>query len=61
MDCSLLGFSVHGDFSGKNTGISFHALLLGNFPTQGLNPGLPHCTWILYHLSHQEIPVNVIR
>ena len=23
------------------------------FPTQGLNPGLPHCRWILYHLSHQ--------
>ena len=25
----------------------------GIFPTQGLNPGLPHCRWILYHLSHQ--------
>ena len=23
------------------------------FPTQGLNPGLPHCRRILYHLSHQ--------
>ena len=23
------------------------------FPTQGSNPGLPHCRWILYHLSHQ--------
>ena len=22
------------------------------FPTQGLNPGLPHCSQILYHLSH---------
>ena len=21
--------------------------------TQGLKPGLPHCRWILYHLSHQ--------
>ena len=20
------------------------------------NPGLPHCRWILYHLSHQESP-----
>ena len=23
------------------------------FPTQGSNPGLPHCRKILYHLSHQ--------
>ena len=22
-------------------------------PTQGLNPGLPHCKWILYQLSHK--------
>jgi len=29
-------------------------LLQGIFPTQGSNPGLPHCRWILYHLSHQE-------
>ena len=24
---------------------------LGTFPTQGSNPGLPHCRQILYHLS----------
>ena len=28
------------------------ALLQGIFPTQGSNPGLPHCRHILYHLSH---------
>ena len=28
----------------------------GIFPTQGSNPGLPHCRWILYHLSHQGSP-----
>ena len=33
-----------------------HFLLQGIFPTQGPNPGLPHCRWILYHLSHQGIP-----
>jgi len=27
----------------------------GIFPTQGLNPGLPHCRQILYCLSHQGI------
>ena len=25
----------------------------GIFPTQGLNPGLPHCRQIHYYLSHQ--------
>ena len=29
-------------------------LLQGIFPTQGLNPDLPHCRQILYCLSHQE-------
>ena len=30
-----------------------HPLLQGIFLTQGLNPGLPHCRQMLYHLSHQ--------
>ena len=38
------------------TGVGCHALLQGIFPTQGLNPGLLHCRWILYHLSHQGSP-----
>ena len=25
----------------------------GIFPTKESNPGLLHCRWILYHLSHQ--------
>ena len=53
MDCSLPGASVHGDSPGRNTGASYHALLQRIFPTQGSNPGLSHCRWILYHLSHQ--------
>ena len=53
MDCSLPGPSVHWDSPGKNTGVGCHALLQGIFPTQGSNPGLPHCRWILYHLSHR--------
>ena len=28
----------------------------GIFPTQGSNPGLPHCRQNLYHLSHQGSP-----
>ena len=53
MDCSLPGSSVHGDSPGKNIGVGCHALLQGNFSTQVLNPGLLHCRYILYHLSHQ--------
>ena len=56
MDCSLPGSSVHGDSPGKNTRVGCHALLQGIFPTQGLNPGLPHCRQILYPLSHQGSP-----
>ena len=29
---------------------------LGIFPTQGSNPGLPHCKWVLHRLSHQGSP-----
>ena len=32
------------------------SLLQGIFPTQGLNPGLQHCRWILYQLSHKGRP-----
>ena len=28
---------------GQNPGVGCHALLQGIFPTQGSNPGLPHC------------------
>ena len=41
---------------GQNTGLGSCSLLHGVFPTQGLNPGLSHCRWILYQLNHQEIP-----
>ena len=37
------GSSVHGDFPGSSTGVDCHFLLQQIFPTQGLNPGLPHC------------------
>ena len=40
------------DFPGKNAAVNFHSLLQGIFPTQGLNPGLPHCRQMLYRLSY---------
>ena len=56
MDCSRPGSSVPGDSPGKNAGVGCHALLQGIFPTQGSNPSLRHCRWILSCLSHQGSP-----
>ena len=42
--------------SGHNTGVGSVSLLQGIFPTQGSNPGLPHCRRILYQLSHKGSP-----
>ena len=41
MDCSPLGFSVHGDSSGKDTRVHCHALLQGVFPKPGTEPRSP--------------------
>ena len=51
----------HGLYSpwnspGQNTGMGSLSLFQGIFPTQGSNPGLPHCRHILYQLSHQGSP-----
>ena len=50
----------HGLYSlwnspGRNTEVGSLALLQEIFPTQGSNPGLLHCRWILYRLSYQRI------
>ena len=42
MDCSPPGSSIHGILH-KSTGVGCHFLLQGIFPTQGSNPGVPHC------------------
>ena len=43
---------------GQNTEVGSLSLLQGIFATQGWNPGLLHCSWILYQLSHQRKPKN---
>ena len=48
MECSPPGSSVHGNSPGKSTGVGCHSLLQEIFPTQGSNPGLPHCRQIVY-------------
>ena len=42
---------------GQNTGVGGCSVLQEIFPTQGSNPGLPHCRWILYQLSYKESPI----
>ena len=54
MGYSLPGSSVHGDSPGKNTGVGCHALLQGIFPTQGTNPGLPHCRLFFTNWATRE-------
>ena len=58
--CSVKSDSLqsHGLYSpwnspGLNTGVGSLSLPQGIFPTQWSNPGLLHCRWILYQLSHK--------
>ena len=55
---SLQPHGLHSPWNspGQNTGVGSLSLLQGIFPTQGLNPDLLHCGWILYQLSHQGSP-----
>ena len=62
-NCSVVSNSLqsHGlqcawNSPGQNIGVGSLSLLQGIFPTQGSNPGLPHCRWILYQLSHKGSP-----
>ena len=41
---------------GQNTRVGSLSFLQGISPTQGSNPGLPHCRQILCQLSHQGSP-----
>ena len=53
--CNLIDYSPWNS-PGQNTGVGSLSLLQGIFPTQGSNPGLLHCRWILYQLSHKGSP-----
>ena len=48
-------------FPGKSTGVGCHFFLRGIFPTQGSNPGLPHCRQTFCSLSHQGSPYSITR
>ena len=52
----LQGLCGPWDSPGQDTGVGSLSLLQGIFPTQGSNPGPPHCRWILSWLSHEGSP-----
>ena len=55
MDCSLPGSSVHGVLQARILeGVAMPSSRGSSQP--GIKPSLPHCRWILYHLSHQGSP-----
>ena len=59
--CDPTDCTVHENSPGKNTRVGCLSLLQGIFATQGLNPGLLHCRWILYQLSQQGSPSTEAR
>ena len=52
--CDPMYYTVHGIF--QNTGVGSLFPSQGIFPTQGFNPGLPHCRRIFFQLSHKGSP-----
>ena len=52
--CDPSGLYSPWNSPGQNTEVGSLSLLQGIFPTQGWNPGLPHCRQPLYHLSQRE-------
>ena len=51
--CNPMDYRVHGMLQARILEWVAFPLLQRIFPTQGLNPGLPHCGWILYQLIHK--------
>ena len=51
--CDPMDYIVHGILQARILEWVSLSLLQGIFPTQGLNPGLPHYRQILYKLSHK--------
>ena len=52
----VISWTVPWISPGQNTGVGILCLLQEIFPTQGSNPGFPHCRQILYQLSHKGNP-----
>ena len=55
---SLISHGLYSPWNspGQNTGVGSLSLLQGFFPTQGSNPGPPHCRESLYQMSCKGSP-----
>ena len=51
-----MDYIVHGILQARILEWVAFPLLQGIFPSQGLNPGLPHCRQVLYQLCHKGSP-----
>ena len=58
MDCSLVGFSVHGNFQARVLEWVAISFLQGIFLTQGSNSGLLHCRQTQVQSLRQEDPLE---
>ena len=56
--CDPMDYAVHGILQARLLEwVAFSKIpSLRDLPNLGLNPGLPHCRWILCQLCHQESP-----
>ena len=54
--CNSTDYTVSGILQARILEWGSLSLLQGIFPTQGSNPGLLHCRWIFYQLSHKGSP-----
>ena len=54
--CDPMDYIVHGILQARILEWVAFPLLQGIFPSQGLNPGLPHCRQVLYQLCHKGSP-----
>ena len=54
--CDHMDHTVHGILQPRILEWVAFPFSRGIFPTQGLNPGLPHCRQILYQLSYEGSP-----
>ena len=54
--CDPMNYTVHEILQARILEWVSLFLFHGMFPNQGLNPGLPHCRWILYQPRHKGSP-----
>ena len=57
--CDPMGYMVHAVLQARILQWVAFLFSRGIFLTQGSNPGLPHCRWILYQLSHKGSPISL--